>query len=152
MTLLGRSREKLSVARLGDAQVFLGIFVTGIEAQRFAELNNGLRDLSLIEIKVSQTVVNNRQLRIGAKRFQIMYFGFVEVPFAKKRIGQTKLSIHVIRFDPNNLAKLVDRLVFFSLRSEETCVIVMGLHEVRLQARRRFILSPCFIAAPQALK
>jgi len=40
--LLARLRKKLSVARLGEAQIFLGIFVIGVKAQRFTELNNGL--------------------------------------------------------------------------------------------------------------
>lgn len=46
-----RSLKKLSVACFGDAQIFLGLFVTGIQAQRFAELNNGLRDLTLSQVK-----------------------------------------------------------------------------------------------------
>src|SRR6266403_2943403 len=39
--LLARLRRELSVARLGEAQIFLGIFVIGVKAQRFTELNNG---------------------------------------------------------------------------------------------------------------
>src|SRR5207248_9884588 len=46
-----RLLKKLSVACFGDAQIFLGLFVIGIQAQRFTELNNGLRDLTLSEVK-----------------------------------------------------------------------------------------------------
>ena len=46
-----RLLKKLSVAYFGDAQIFLGLFVTGIQAQRFTELNNGLRDLTLSQVK-----------------------------------------------------------------------------------------------------
>jgi len=46
-----RLLKKLSVACFGDAQIFLGLFVTGIQAQRFTELNNGLRDLTLSQVK-----------------------------------------------------------------------------------------------------
>ena len=34
-----RLLKKLSVACFGDAQIFLGLFVTGIQTQRFTELN-----------------------------------------------------------------------------------------------------------------
>ena len=46
-----RLLKKLSVACFGDAQIFLRLFVTGIQAQRFTELNNGLRDLTLSQVK-----------------------------------------------------------------------------------------------------
>ena len=46
-----RSPKKLGVACFGDAQIFLGLFVIGIQAQRFTELNNGLRDLPLSQVK-----------------------------------------------------------------------------------------------------
>ena len=46
-----RLPKNLSVACSGDAQIFLGFFVIGIQAQRFTELNNGLRDLTLSEVK-----------------------------------------------------------------------------------------------------
>ena len=46
-----RLLKKLSVACLGDAQIFFGLFVIGIQAQRFTELNNGLRDLPLSQVK-----------------------------------------------------------------------------------------------------
>ena len=46
-----RLPKNLSVACFGDAQIFLGLFVIGIQAQRFTELNNGLRDLTLSEVK-----------------------------------------------------------------------------------------------------
>ena len=46
-----RLLKKLNVACFGDAQIFLGLFVTGIQAQRFTELNNGLRDLPLSQVK-----------------------------------------------------------------------------------------------------
>ena len=46
-----RLPKNLSVARFGDAQIFLGLFVIGIQAQRFTELNNGLRDLTLSQVK-----------------------------------------------------------------------------------------------------
>src|SRR5207249_11017974 len=46
-----RLPKKLSVACLGDAQIFLGLFVIGIQAQRFTELNYGLRDLTLSQVK-----------------------------------------------------------------------------------------------------
>jgi hypothetical protein len=46
-----RLSKKLSVACFGDAQIFLGLFVIGIQAQRFTELNNGLRDLPLSQVK-----------------------------------------------------------------------------------------------------
>ena len=42
-----RLLKKLGVACFGDAQIFLGLFIIGIQAQRFTELNNGLRDLTL---------------------------------------------------------------------------------------------------------
>ena len=45
--------KKLSVACFGGAQIFLGFFVIWIEAQRFTELNNGLRDLTLGQVKPS---------------------------------------------------------------------------------------------------
>ena len=48
-----RLLKKLSVACFGDAQIFLGLFVTGIQAQRFTELNNGLRDLTLSQVKLA---------------------------------------------------------------------------------------------------
>ena len=37
-----RLLKKLGVACFGDAQIFLGLFIIGIQAQRFTELNNGL--------------------------------------------------------------------------------------------------------------
>ena len=43
--------KKLNVACFGDAQIFLGLFVIGIQAQRFTKLNNGLRDLTLGQVK-----------------------------------------------------------------------------------------------------
>ena len=43
--------KKLNVACLCDAQIFLGLFVIGIQAQRFTKLNNGLRDLTLSQVK-----------------------------------------------------------------------------------------------------
>jgi len=46
-----RLPEKLNVACFGDAQIFLGLFVIRIQAQRFTELNNGLRDLPLSQVK-----------------------------------------------------------------------------------------------------
>jgi len=46
-----RLLKKLSVACFGDAQIFLGFLVIGIQAQRFTELNNGLRDLPLSQVK-----------------------------------------------------------------------------------------------------
>jgi hypothetical protein len=46
-----RLLKKLNVACFGDAQIFLGLFVIGIQAQRFAKLNNGLRDLTLSQVK-----------------------------------------------------------------------------------------------------
>ena len=46
-----RLLKKLSVACLGDAQIFLGLFVIGIQAQCFTELNYGLRDLTLSQVK-----------------------------------------------------------------------------------------------------
>jgi hypothetical protein len=49
--LIVRLRKKLSVACFGDAQIFLGLFVIGIQAQRFTKLNNGLRDLTLGQLK-----------------------------------------------------------------------------------------------------
>jgi hypothetical protein len=49
--LIARLPKKLSVACFGDAQIFLGLFVIGIQAQRFTELNNGLRDLTLSQVK-----------------------------------------------------------------------------------------------------
>ena len=58
--LIVRLPKKLGVASFGDAQIFLGLFVIGIEAQRFTELNNGLRDLTLGQVKPAQTIVSNR--------------------------------------------------------------------------------------------
>jgi hypothetical protein len=49
--LIVRLPKKLSVACFGDAQVFLGLFVIGIKSQRFTELDNGLRDLALGQVK-----------------------------------------------------------------------------------------------------
>jgi len=49
--LIVRLPKKLSVACFGDAQIFLSLFVIGIEAQRFPKLNNGLRDLTLGQVK-----------------------------------------------------------------------------------------------------
>ena len=49
--LIVRLAKKLNVACFGDAQIFFGFFVIGIEAQRFTELNTGLRDLTLSQIK-----------------------------------------------------------------------------------------------------
>jgi hypothetical protein len=46
-----RLLKKLSVTCFGDAQIFLGLFVIWIQAQRFTELNNGLRGLPLSQIK-----------------------------------------------------------------------------------------------------
>ena len=46
-----RLPKKLSVTCFGDAQIFLSLFVAGIQAQRFTELNNGLRDLTLSQVK-----------------------------------------------------------------------------------------------------
>jgi hypothetical protein len=43
--------KKLNVARFRDAQIFLGLFVIGIQAQRFTKLNDGLRDLTLSQVK-----------------------------------------------------------------------------------------------------
>jgi hypothetical protein len=39
-------RKKLGVSGFGEAQILLDIFVTEVEAQGFAELNNRLRDLA----------------------------------------------------------------------------------------------------------
>src|SRR5439155_3371453 len=49
--LIVRLPKKLSVACFGDAQIFLNLFVIGIQAQRFTKLNNGLRDLPLGQVK-----------------------------------------------------------------------------------------------------
>src|SRR5207302_9719007 len=46
-----RLPKNLSVACFGDAQIVLGLCVIGIQAQRFTELNNGLRDLTLSQVK-----------------------------------------------------------------------------------------------------
>src|SRR6266478_570462 len=49
--LVVRVPKKRSVACFGDAQVFLSFLVIGVQAQRFTELNNGLRDLALGQVK-----------------------------------------------------------------------------------------------------
>jgi hypothetical protein len=43
--------KKLSVACFGNAQIFLGLFIVGIQAQCFTELNDRLRDLALRQVK-----------------------------------------------------------------------------------------------------
>ena len=78
-----RLPKKLIVARFGDAQIFLGLFVIGIEAQRFTELNNGLRDLTLSQVKHAQTIVSDCQFGIRAKRRGIMHFGLFKITFFK---------------------------------------------------------------------
>src|SRR6266545_4121555 len=67
-----RLLKKLSVACFGGAQIFLGFFVIGIQAQRFTELNNGLRNLTLGQVKPAYTIVCDCQLGIRAKRRGIM--------------------------------------------------------------------------------
>src|SRR5204863_2924766 len=49
-----RLPKNLSVACFGDAQIFFGLFVIGIQAQRFTELNDGLGDLTLSQVKPAQ--------------------------------------------------------------------------------------------------
>jgi hypothetical protein len=47
------------VACFSDLQIFLGFFVFGIQAQRFSELNNGLRDLALTQEQFAQIIIRN---------------------------------------------------------------------------------------------
>ena len=45
--LIARLAKKLKIARFCDAQIFLGLFIIGIEPKRFTELNDSLGDLAL---------------------------------------------------------------------------------------------------------
>ena len=49
--LIVRSPKRLNVACFGNAQIFFGLFVIGIETQCFTKLDNGLRDLTLSQVK-----------------------------------------------------------------------------------------------------
>jgi len=57
--LVVRVPKKRSVACFGDPQIFLGFFVFGIQAQRFTELNNGLRNLALTQEQFAQIIIRN---------------------------------------------------------------------------------------------
>ena len=81
------------VARFGDAQVVLGLFVAGIQTQRFTELYNGLGGLALGQVHFAQIIVGNCQRGIPAKCRQIMLLGLLEIAFGKQRIAEAKIGV-----------------------------------------------------------
>lgn len=104
-------RKNLSVCRLGNAQVFLRFLVIWIQAQSFAELHHGLRDLTLSQVQLAQVVISGCLLRIQTEGRQIMGFCLFESASCKKSVGQTKLGIGIIWFELHGSPELADALI-----------------------------------------
>ena len=122
-----RGWENLGIGCLRHAQVFLGFLISRITPQRFIELDDGLGDVALGQIYSAQIVVGNCLLRVRPKCRQVISFRLLQISFRKKPIREAKLSVRIIRLEPENCPKLADVFIIFARCQKESRVSEMRI-------------------------
>src|SRR5579885_466667 len=121
------------VGRSGDAQIFLRLLVTGIPPQRFAELDNGLRNLAFVQIDFAEVIISRCQSGIGVESGKIMLFCLFQRALCQERVRKAQFSIGEMGIEMEDRSQFVDGLIVSAVGSQKGGVAVVRLGRIWLE-------------------